>query len=75
MYPKRKKQHTDDTRARGIFLSSIPSMWICREVLERDYGIDYYLELVGGEGDLTGHIVAIQLKGTKSWCNFLSVNS
>lgn len=65
MYPKRSTQHIADTKARGLFLNAVPNEWICREMLERDYGIDYYLELVGNRGDLTGHLVAVQLKGTQ----------
>ena len=66
MYPKRSIQHIHDTKARGLFFNSMPSEWICRELLERDYGIDFLLELVGDSGHLTGHIVAVQLKGTTS---------
>ncbi|MHA1360900.1 MAG: DUF4365 domain-containing protein [Candidatus Helarchaeota archaeon] len=65
MYPKRNAQHIADTKARGLFLNAIPPEWICREMLERDYGIDFYLELIGKSGNLSGHLVAVQLKGTK----------
>jgi hypothetical protein len=37
-----------------------------RELTERDYGIDAYIELVTANGEVTGDVCSIQLKGTKS---------
>lgn len=62
-YPRRTSHHVLETRARGVLLRCLPPRWLCREVLERDYGIDFYLEMVGDRGHLTGHVAAIQLKG------------
>lgn len=61
--PKRTPNHMLETQARGVLLKVLPPRWLCREVLERDYGIDFYLEMVGPSGLLTGHLVAVQLKG------------
>lgn len=35
-----------------------------REVSERDYGVDAYIEIATSAGDVTGNLVSIQLKGT-----------
>lgn len=61
--PKRTQNHILETQARGVLLKALPPRWLCREVLERDYGVDFYLEMVGANGLLTGHLVAVQLKG------------
>ena len=36
-----------------------------REVSERDYGIDAYVELVSRDGNITGDLMSVQLKGQK----------
>ena len=62
--PKRVKQHITETASFKIFRSKIPNNWIIREVTERDYGIDCYVELVTKKGELTGQLVSIQLKSS-----------
>lgn len=47
------------------FRDCMPKEWVLREVAERDYGIEMYVELVGKDGDLVGHLAALQLKGIK----------
>ncbi len=64
--PKRPKQHTSETASFKLFQSKIPDSWIIREVTERDYGIDCYLELVNDDDELTGELVLIQLKSRES---------
>jgi len=44
----------------------VPDHWIVREVTERDYGIDCYIELVSNDNRLTGDLVLIQLKSRQS---------
>jgi hypothetical protein len=61
--PKRAKQHVTETRSFKIFNNKIPDHWIVREVTERDYGIDCYLELVNREHQVTGELISFQLKG------------
>lgn len=77
--PKRPKQHIIESASFKVFSMHVPNEWIVREVTERDYGIDCYLELVTPEGDLTGNLVSVQLKGTSQlkWTkeNTYSINS
>ena len=42
----------------------IPVEWIIRDVTEKDYGIDCYIELVDAESRLTGEIGFVQMKTT-----------
>lgn len=44
--PQRVPQHISETASYKIFSIKIPDEWILRDVTERDYGIDCYLELV-----------------------------
>lgn len=64
--PMRIDTHSIEAEAGKIFINSIPSKWIVRETNERDYGIDYYVELVKKSGEVAGDMVFIQLKGTES---------
>ncbi|WP_169543598.1 DUF4365 domain-containing protein [Sneathiella aquimaris] len=48
------------------FTESSPTEWIVREVSERDYGIDAYIEQTTKEGYVTGNLMSVQLKGTSS---------
>lgn len=64
--PYRGKTHVIETLSRTLLLRALPPEWICREVLERDYGIDLYIEMIGESGLLTGHIVAVQLKARQN---------
>lgn len=63
-YPKRTIQHIHETESFKIFENSIPSEWIIRQVTERDYGIDLYLELVKSNGEVSGNMVSIQIKSS-----------
>lgn len=45
---------------------AIPADWIVREVTERDYGIDCYVEIVWNDKQVTGDLCSLQLKGSKS---------
>jgi len=60
--PKRAIQHISETASFKIFSKCIPNNWIIREVTERDYGIDCYVELVDKRNCLTGHLISFQLK-------------
>lgn len=60
--PKRAIQHVSETASYKIFSKKIPNNWIIREVTERDYGIDCYVELVDKNNCLTGHLISFQLK-------------
>jgi len=63
--PKRIAQHVTETSSYKIFSNSIPDHWIIRDVTERDYGIDCYIELVSAANEVTGELISIQLKGTE----------
>jgi len=60
--PKRVPQHISESDSFKILSDKIPSSWIIRQVTERDYGIDCYLELVSESNELTGELALIQLK-------------
>ena len=42
----------------------IPPEWMIRDVTERDYGIDCYIEIVDTDNSLTGEIAFVQMKTT-----------
>lgn len=62
--PKRTANHIRETSSLKILKNVIPSEWIIRDVTERDYGVDCYIELVDEQIRLTGEIAFIQLKST-----------
>ncbi len=64
--PQRDKKHITETSSFKIFSNNIPDQWIIREVNERDYGIDCYIELVNTKGQVTGELISIQLKGMQT---------
>lgn len=65
-YPKRPSAHIKETDSWKVLQNSVPSTWIVREVSERDYGVDCYIEIVGNDGSVTGDLLSVQLKGTES---------
>jgi len=64
-FPKRVKQHISESASFKIFNSQIPDNWIIREVSEKDYGVDCYVEIVSLLNEVTGYLVSIQLKAIK----------
>jgi hypothetical protein len=69
-FPKRVDQHIIETDSYKIFSNNIPSKWIIRDISERDYGVDCYIEIVNENNQLTGDLVSIQLKGISSEINW-----
>jgi hypothetical protein len=63
--PQRPEQHVIETAAWRLLQALAPREWIVREVTERDYGIDCYIEFASSEGSITGDLMSVQLKGTK----------
>lgn len=61
--PKRIDKHITESASFKIFSNVIPNDWIIREVTERDYGIDCYIEVVNDKKQVTGELISIQLKG------------
>lgn len=64
-FPKRSTTHKIEAASWRLLQELAPDEWIVREVSERDYGIDAYIELATPEGELTGNLVSIQLKGVE----------
>ena len=64
--PKRPKAHVIETESFRLLQSLAPKEWIVRDVSERDYGIDLYIELVSKDGELTGQLMSVQLKGQQN---------
>lgn len=63
-YPQRIPNHVSESSSYTILAASLPSYWIVRELTERDYGIDLYIEIVREDGRVTGNLVALQVKST-----------
>jgi hypothetical protein len=62
-FPKRSQSHCSETSSAAILREVLPQQWLCRDLGERDYGVDYLIEMVGEKHLLTGHIAVVQLKG------------
>lgn len=65
MLPKRLDTHIKESDSWKILQNHIPEKWVIREVSERDYGIDCYIELVNIDNEVTGDLLSGQLKGTE----------
>src|SRR5262249_23244534 len=63
--PKRIDTHVTETESWRLLQSVAPKEWIVREVSERDYGIDCYVEIASKDGHITGELISAQLKGVK----------
>lgn len=63
-FPKRIKTHISESKSFDIVSKVLPKEWIIREMTERDYGIDLYVEIVKEDGLITGDLVALQVKST-----------
>lgn len=65
-FPKRTAQHITETGSWKVLKAKAPDSWLVREVSERDYGIDAYIELVTLKGEVTGDLCSVQLKGSET---------
>lgn len=65
-FPKRIKNHVKETLSFKILQNSLPDKWVVRELTERDYGIDCYIEPVNDDNQIIGELISIQLKATES---------
>ena len=61
---KRKLQHVMESTSEKLLLSLIPDEWIPRKI-EKDYGVDYEIEIVDQE-IVSGKRIWIQLKSEKN---------
>lgn len=64
-FPKRIDAHIKESDSWKILQNNIPARWIIREVSERDYGIDCYIELINRDNEVTGDLLSGQLKGVE----------
>ena len=64
-FPKRIDTHIKESDSWKILKNNIPARWIIREVSERDYGIDCYIELINRDNEVAGDLLSGQLKGTE----------
>lgn len=65
-FPKRITTHISESRSFDIVSKVLPSQWIIREITERDYGIDLYVEIIKDDGFVTGDLIALQVKSTEN---------
>lgn len=65
-YPSRINTHISESKSFKILSQVLPEQWIIRELTERDYGVDLYVEIVREDGKVTGDLVALQVKSTDS---------
>ena len=63
--PNRPAGHITEAQSWRLLQSLAPTNWIVREVSERDYGIDAYIEFVSTNGDVTGELFFAQLKAVQ----------
>jgi|ERR1700722_171332 len=61
--PRRPREHVLGEEAQDAFKSLLPTAWIYRSK-PSDYGLDGEVELTSREGQLTGRLFYVQLKGT-----------
>jgi len=64
-FPTRSPTHKIEAASWRLLQEQAPDHWIVREVSERDYGIDAYIEITTPTGDVTGNLVSVQLKGVE----------
>lgn len=64
-FPQRTLTHKIEASSWRILQSTAPDEWIIREVSERDYGVDCYIEITTSTGAVTGQLVSVQLKGVE----------
>ena len=65
-FPTRPDAHITETESWRLLQTVAPREWIVREVSERDYGIDAYIELVSKTGLVTGDLMSVQLKAVEN---------
>ena len=72
--PKRPDTHISESESWVLLQRLAPPKWIVREVSERDYGVDCYIEIVTDDDEVTGDMMSVQLKATSKidWKPFAS---
>ena len=64
-FPERFSSHIAESTSVNIFREKTPDDWVIRDLTERDYGVDLFVE-VPFENRLRGFMCNIQLKGRES---------
>ncbi|PKM47518.1 MAG: hypothetical protein CVV03_03070 [Firmicutes bacterium HGW-Firmicutes-8] len=64
-FPKRTDKHIKESDSWKVLQIRTPAEWIIREVTERDYGVDAYIELVSVSGEVSGNLCSVQLKSSE----------
>lgn len=64
-FPNRSMTHINERKAVNILTNYLPDEWVVREITERDYGVDLYVEIIDKDHKVTGDLVALQIKGTE----------
>lgn len=62
-YPKRIRQHKNESDSFSIILYKLKDIGIFRNITESDYGIDFEIEVVDGDM-VEGHCVKVQVKSS-----------
>lgn len=62
---QRIRNHIIEDESRLFFKQSLPNMWVCRDK-SSDYGIDCEVEIFDQNGNSTGLVFWVQIKGTDS---------
>ena len=62
-FPKRIKQHKNESDSFAIILYKLREIGIFRNVTESDYGIDFEIEVVNGD-KIEGHCIKVQVKSS-----------
>ena len=62
-FPKRIKQHKNESDSFAIILYKLREIGIFRNVTESDYGIDFEIEVVNGD-KVEGHCIKVQVKSS-----------
>ena len=62
-YPKRIRQHKNESDSFAIILYKLKDIGIFRNITESDYGIDFEIEVVNGDR-VEGHCVKVQVKSS-----------
>jgi hypothetical protein len=65
-FPQRTQSHITESESWRLLQELAPRQWIVREISERDYGIDAYVEIATESGDITGNLISLQLKGVNN---------
>jgi hypothetical protein len=65
-FPERTSAHVTETESWRLLQALALKEWVVREVSERDYGIDAYIELIPKAGQITGQLMSVQLKGEQA---------